>query len=131
MFEMKDEYLTGIKLIDDEHRELFHIAQEAYEVLTDEFIPDKYDNIVTIINKLRDYTKKHFADEEEYMESIHYKRMFTQKIEHTAFVEKLDAIDLNDADENQSDTLINMLEFLGNWLVHHILENDKLIGKDF
>lgn len=130
MFEMKDEYLTGIKIIDDEHKVLFQITQEAYEVLTDDFITDKFDNIVTIIQRLKEYTIKHFADEEAYMESINYKRMFTQKIEHAEFVEKLSQIDFESMDKNQTDALLKLLEFLGDWLVHHILEKDKLIGGD-
>lgn len=129
MFEMKDEYLTGIKMIDDEHRELFRITQEAYEVLNDSFISDKFDHIVTIIGRLKEYTIKHFADEEAYMESIQYKRMFTQKIEHAAFVEKLEEIDFDQMDREQSGALLKILEFLGDWLVSHILEKDKLIGE--
>ncbi len=128
MFEMKDEYLTGIKVIDDEHRELFRIAEEAYETLSNDFIADKFDNIFAILNRLREYTKKHFADEEAYMESIHYKRMFTQKLEHAAFIKKLDGLDLEHVDENQTETLVEVLEFLEDWLIHHILEKDKLIG---
>lgn len=129
MFEMKDEYLTGIEMIDEEHRELFRITQEAYEVLNDSFISDKFDHIVTIIGRLKEYTIKHFADEEAYMESIQYKRMFTQKIEHAAFVEKLEEIDFDQMDREQSDALLKILEFLGDWLVSHILEKDKLIGE--
>ena len=128
MFEMKENYLTGIKMIDEEHQELFRITNEAYEVLKDEFITDKFDHIVTLIESLKEYTKKHFADEEAYMESIQYKRMFTQKIEHAEFVEKLEEIDFDQMDRNQTDTLLKLLEFLGDWLVHHILEKDKLIG---
>ena len=128
MFEMKEEYLTGIQMIDEEHRELFRITEEAYVVLNDEFIPDKFDQIITIIGRLKEYTIKHFADEEAYMESIQYKRMFTQKIEHAEFVEKLEDIDFDQMDLNQSDALLKLLEFLGDWLVHHILEKDKLIG---
>ena len=29
MFEMKDEYLVGIEMIDEEHRKLFEIAEET------------------------------------------------------------------------------------------------------
>jgi hemerythrin len=128
MFEMKEEYLTGIKMIDDEHRELFRITREAYDVVTDEFLSDKFDNIVAIIGQLKEYTIKHFADEEAYMESIQYKRMFTQKIEHAEFVQKLEGIDFDQMDRNQTETLMELLVFLGDWLVHHILEKDKLIG---
>jgi hemerythrin len=129
MFEMKDEYLTGIQEIDDQHRELFRIAKQAYELLEESFIPDKYDHIVAIIEELKEYARKHFSDEEAYMESINYKRMFTQKIEHNQFMQKLDEINLDDIDVNQKESLLKILEFLDYWLSHHILENDILIGK--
>lgn len=77
MFEMKDEFLTGIDMIDDEHRELFRIAQSAMDLYQNEFVADKYDHIVEILEELKAYTVKHFADEEAYMESIHYKRLFS------------------------------------------------------
>ena len=74
--------------------------------------------------------KKHFSDEEEYMRSIQYKRFLSHKVEHDDFREKLDSIDLEKMDQDQTGTLLDLLEFLSNWLVHHILEKDKLIGKN-
>ena len=74
MYEMKPEYYIGIDMIDEEHKQLFKYADEAYELLHDEFTPDKYDKMDIILEKLRDYTVKHFADEEQYMESIHTRR---------------------------------------------------------
>lgn len=131
MYEMKPEYFTGITLIDEEHKQLFAYANEAYDLLQEEFIADKYDRIVAILQELRNYTKKHFADEETYMESIQYKRIFTQKIQHQEFIDKLDNIDIDsiEAGENQDEAIIDILEFLTNWLIHHILELDTLIGK--
>ena len=82
MYEMKPEYYTGIAQIDEEHKKLFEIADEAYELYKNEFIPDKYDHIAKILNELRDYTKIHFQHEEEYMKSINYKGMFMQKVQH-------------------------------------------------
>jgi len=35
---------------------LFDYASEAYELLQEEFTPDKYDKIDAILEKLRDYT---------------------------------------------------------------------------
>lgn len=129
MYELTPEYLTGIELIDSEHKRLFEIADEAYYLLKDEFIVDKYDHIREIILELRNYTIKHFADEEEYMESIQYKRMFTQKVEHEAFIAKLNKVNLDVMDEYQTQTLLDLVAFLNKWLLHHILENDLLIGK--
>ena len=128
MFFMTDEFLTGIQAIDDQHRQLFSIANQAYTVIQDEFIVDKFDDISAILAELRDYTKRHFAYEEGYMESIQYKRMFTQKVEHAKFVEKLEKIDLAAVDENPNRAILDILDFLVDWLKHHILEVDMLMS---
>ena len=52
MYEMKKEYFTGIELIDSEHRQLFDYANQIYELLHAEFVPDKYDNILVILDKI-------------------------------------------------------------------------------
>ena len=49
MFEMKPEYYIGIDMIDQEHKQLFDYASEAYELLQEEFTPDKYDKIDAIV----------------------------------------------------------------------------------
>ena len=67
MYEMKPEYYIGIDMIDEEHKQLFKYADDAYELLHDENTPDKYDRIDMILEDLRDYTAKHFNDEEQYM----------------------------------------------------------------
>lgn len=128
MFEMKAEYYTGITQIDEEHKELFRIALEAYNVYKDNYIADKFDNIVAIIENLKQYAITHFTHEEAYMDSIGYKKRLSHKIEHTEFLEKLHEIDFEQMDHNQTGTLLEILEFLSNWLVNHILENDKRIG---
>lgn len=131
MYEMKPEYYIGIDLIDEEHQQLFSYANEAYELLHEEFTPDKYDNISDILSKLRNYTRKHFADEEAYMESIGYKRLFTQKIQHQEFIDRLDELDLEHLGEaaDQQQQIAEILNFLTDWLINHILHVDGLIGK--
>lgn len=129
MYEMKPEYYTGIKSIDEEHTKLFAIANECYDLLTNQFIEDKYDYILKVINDLKEYTKYHFNNEEEYMNSIGYKRILSQKVSHNEFTEKINSINSDHIDENQKDALLELLEFLTTWLVDHILKQDTLIGK--
>lgn len=133
MYEMKDEYLTGIPEIDREHTRLFEIAEETYQIAKQEFIPDKYDQIQTLLEELKEYTLLHFEHEEEYMESIHYKKLYTQKIQHEGFrrkLEELTRLDSIEGDQEDQDKVIDdILKFLTDWLVSHILHNDKLIGK--
>ena len=129
MFEMKPEYFTGIDTIDQEHAKLFSIANEAYDLLINQFIPDKYDYIIEVLQELKDYTRYHFKHEEEYMLSIGYKRLFSQKVEHADFIEKLETFDISAIDANQRETLLELMEFLSEWLVNHILKKDKLIAE--
>lgn len=121
MYEMKPEYFVGIEMIDREHTQLFAYASEVYELLHSEWKSDQYDEIVAVLMKLREYTKEHFSDEEAYMESIHYNKTLVQKVQHQAFIEKLDEYDFDVIDENQEEVISELLQFLTDWLVNHIM----------
>lgn len=131
MYEMKPEYYIGIDMIDEEHKQLFQYADEVYELLHNDMIPDKFDAIHDVLMNLRNYTVKHFSDEEEYMESIHYKKLFTQKIQHQEFINKLDEFMENHNEEvvDQNKQIEDILEYLTSWLINHILYVDGQITK--
>lgn len=122
-----DEYKTGIELVDTEHKVLFDIIAKIHATIQAELLHDKYDEIMKIIDQLRDYTKVHFADEEEYMESIGYAGLEQQKLLHQNFIDKMMELDYDHIDDNQDAYLYDFLGFLQNWLVNHILKVDKLI----
>lgn len=129
MYEMKPEYYTGIEFIDQEHAKLFSIANKAYDLLMNDFIPDKYDYILEVISELKEYTQYHFNHEEEYMESIGYKRLLSQKVAHNDFIEKINEYASDSIDERQRDALLELLDFLNTWLIEHIYKKDKLIAE--
>jgi hemerythrin len=129
MFEMKEEYYLGLDMIDAEHKRLFEIAEEAYKLQNDEFVPDKFDYIVKILGELKDYTAFHFSNEEKYMESIQYKKMFSHKIEHQDFIEKLNQLDWEEIEKDQDKAISEILSYLNDWLINHILYTDKLYVK--
>lgn len=129
MYKFKDEYRTGIDFIDEQHKVLFEIADKTYNLLKNDFALDKYDRIVGLIEELQDYTAFHFKAEEEYMEKISYKRMFTQKVAHDAFIKRINDVDFSKIDEDQEEYITKILQLLNDWLTEHILENDMLIGK--
>lgn len=125
--EFRDEYLTGIELIDGEHRELFNIVDKANRLMKSYDEASDYDKILDILDMLKEYTKEHFADEEEYMESIGYEGLDAQKRAHDAFIQKLENIDTAETDKIPRESLQQLLEFLLGWLVNHILYTDKKI----
>ena len=130
MFEMKEEYKLGVQHIDEQHEKLFEIGERAYQLLKDTYSLDKYDKIIAILEELKEYTIIHFNDEEEYMESINYRRLFSQKIEHAGFIKKVNEVDLSKIDHDQDAYIMQILEFLAKWLVNHIIEQDLLIVKN-
>ena len=126
-FEFADEYRTGIGLIDEEHKVLFRIMEKADKLVKSFTVGDKYDPIMDILQELRQYTKDHFADEEEYMESINYSGLEAQKRAHAAFIDKIEEVNIEEIDREPRVYLESLMEFLLGWLVNHILNSDKKI----
>ncbi|WP_022749836.1 bacteriohemerythrin [Lachnobacterium bovis] len=128
-FAFTEKYFVGVKLIDDEHKRLFEIMEEANQIIHDESSFDKYDEIMDIVDELREYTEFHFSDEERFMKEINYPDLDKQMKAHIAFIEKLNEIDLENIDDDQQGYLNDLLAFLLNWLTTHILKMDKKIGE--
>ncbi len=127
MIQWKDSYSIGVEAVDDQHKKLFAIANEAYELLKNELLVDKYDRIIAILEELRDYTVYHFRFEEEYMASIGYKKLLSHKVLHDDFIAKIQEIDLDSIDDQQEQNLIDILDFVVQWIEQHILGTDKFI----
>ncbi len=127
IFAFTDKYRTGIQFVDDEHKKLFEIIKQTDDAIHAELLHDKYDVIVHIIGQLKDYTIMHFSDEEKYMEKIGYEGLELQRIAHTAFVDRLNEVNLDDVDDNQDEYLEDLIAFLLEWLINHILKMDKKI----
>lgn len=130
-FAFTDKYKTGIDIIDSEHSRLFEIISATNELIHNQFIPDKYDEIIHLLGELKDYTQLHFHDEEELMKRINYPELSSQQKAHSIFIERLveiDISDLDDIDDNQTGYLLDLIQFLLGWLSNHILVLDKKLG---
>lgn len=104
---------------------------KSTDLIHEELLHDKYDEIMRLLAELRQYTEFHFSDEEALMEQISYPGFEAQKRAHSAFVERLVEIDLSELDamdDNQQEYLVNLIDFLLAWLSNHILGSDKKIG---
>lgn len=129
MYEIKPEYLTGIASIDKEHTRLFELADETYQILHNDLSQDKTSEIVRLVSELIDYTRVHFANEEAYQKSIHYPYLAEHAAQHRQFEDSLISIDIDSIEnelEQQNELVENILEFLVNWLINHILKVDML-----
>lgn len=127
--EFTQEYMTGIDMIDREHKILFEIVERANALVKNWTVGDKYDDIMEILGELEEYTISHFSDEEEYMRNIGYDGLAAQQRAHAAFIDKLQSINVEEIDRNPQEYLESLIEFLLGWLIQHILHTDKMIPK--
>jgi hemerythrin-like metal-binding protein len=84
-------------------------------------IPNSLD---LIVDELVSYSNYHFTAEEQHMRDIGYKDIEKQIIEHKEFTKKTlqlkQVIDKNDIEHTKE-----LIVFLGSWILHHVMEDDK------
>lgn len=133
-FAFTEKYMTNISFVDEEHRQLFDIIYQANSLTQNQQLQDnidKYDEIIDILHKLREYTEKHFRHEEEYMQEIGYPGLSVQQKAHRTFINKMANVDYNELEfmDDQQEFLLDLIEYLLYWLSSHIMNLDKEIGR--
>ena len=129
MLQWKEEYEVGVAEIDEQHQKLIDIANRVYELMRNELALDKYDQIVEILQELKEYTVYHFHFEEGLMQKAKYKKRFSHKLLHQEFLAQVEAVDLSAVDEEQDAYLVKIMDFIANWLIDHIVGEDKKVGQ--
>lgn len=117
----KEEYATGISIIDFDHRQLFGITNILAKSIAN---GDSAHDIGDTIALLASYIERHFAREESIFREAGYPD-FEQHIEKHRSIEKT----VRDIERRHKKhpTMIEsteLLAFLENWLGQHILRND-------
>ena len=117
---------VGVEHIDAQHKIWFEKANELFEAGKERRAQDY---INTMIDFLDEYTKKHFKDEEAYMEEIRYPELDAQKRAHAIFINDLAKLkkDYNETGGNIL-VIINANKIVIDWLTNHIQNMDKKIG---
>lgn len=118
---------VGVDHIDEQHKIWFEKANGLFEAGKERRAQDY---INTMIDFLDEYTKKHFKDEEIYMEEIGYPELEAQKRAHASFIQDLAKLkkDFNESGGNIT-VIINANKMVLNWLTNHIKSMDKKIGE--
>lgn len=121
----QDKFDLGIPLIDEQHKALVGYIEMTKELIKDaEDGIDCYDEIATVLGELESYTVEHFNEEEALMKKYNYQLLNQHAMEHTNFVAKVHEFLESDIDENQLPVIEEMVVFLLDWLVEHILDSD-------
>lgn len=125
MIRWKDEFSVEVPAIDNQHKRLFEIAGIIYDLSTQKKESDKYDELLNVIDELKDYTVYHFKFEEDLMKKYGYSDYDTHKIEHDFFVKKIQKIERKDLEGAQNEAIVEIISFVTDWISSHILHTDK------
>ncbi len=124
-FKWKMEYKINNKLLDDEHQQLFDIAENALNYNN----TDIKSHIKITISELYDYMKVHFKDEERYMEEIGYPQLSEHKIIHESIIHQMNDFIKQLSTLNIIEFEKKLIEYMDIWLINHILYEDRKIIK--
>ncbi len=113
----------GIESVDKQHQHLIDLINQMDEAVA---IGGEHDAIMCIINDLVDYTVYHFQHEEMLMSAAQFNpTLFAFHVaEHQQFIDKMLKVK-QEAQANISSISKGLIEYLVNWLNHHILNTDK------
>ncbi|MDR3596823.1 bacteriohemerythrin [Clostridium sp.] len=127
-FKWKEEYNLNIHEIDKQHKKLMEIGKRAYDITIIDDGYDRYDEIMSIIDELLEYTKYHFDYEENMLKKYNYSHIHDQEEEHGFYVYKINEVasrDENEIDDNQRKVLLEIIDFLSEWISQHINVADR------
>lgn len=116
-----DKYTLGIKEIDNQHKGLVVIINELFTYMSEGKAKEKMKDV---FDHLTEYTKKHFSAEELMLYRYAYTDIESHKVEHKKFIEKLEAFK-KDFQNKRITISLELLNFLKDWLLNHILISDK------
>lgn len=112
-------FSVGVEFIDNQHQQLINYINDlskAIEAYKESEIID------TLFEQLYDYTKYHFREEEKYLYRLKDNDVKLHQLQHKHFIEELDRLKESNYIKSSASYLLN---FLADWLISHIQEEDK------
>lgn len=116
----QDKYALDMDEIDEQHKMLFDIMNRLWAAIVKHV---ESEEIGRVIADLERYTVLHFTEEETFMRSIGYVHFDAHAGHHRKFIEQLGK-EKQRAYAGQEISL-ELLHFLRDWLVNHILVEDR------
>ena len=115
-----ENFSVGVRKIDEQHKKLIKMINKLIETnKTKVYSETIYDTLV----KMTKYADYHFQTEEQYMIEYDYPDYSSHKEQHIEFRKKTVAFAV-DTMKYKEALPIEILSYLQNWLINHILTSD-------
>jgi len=118
---------TGIKKFDDQHKELVRLLNKFYSAINE----GRSKSVLgEILKELANYTVYHFQSEEEAFRQFNFPEKDEHIRIHKDLVNQVVKI-IKDFEAGKDIVSVNLLQFLKEWVVKHIMDDDMKYGKYF
>ena len=121
LFKWYKSYSVNNEELDNHHKTLCKIINMLYENC---LVNNQANCLDPIVEELVSYSNYHFLAEDQHMRNIGYKDIDKHIIEHNDFKQR--ALQLQQVvNKNDIELTKELVIFLGNWFLHHVMEEDK------
>lgn len=121
VIEWKDEYSVGDPLMDAHHQQFLNVVHELDQAVSS---GKQVDNRA-VLTFLVEYASMHFRAEERLMERIGFPETKEHAVAHQDFKDKILEIERSYKKDDSSLTLEELFDVAQEWLITHILSEDK------
>ena len=128
MISWNDGLNIGIKSIDDDHKSLLDIINEFSDAIDKDVSHEEFEKI---FDKLNTYVNEHLHREEVLIKKSAYKDFDTHKNQHQSFANKIPEIRNKFFSTNNYFDKKDIVAFLINWLINHIINEDMKLINNF
>ncbi len=116
-----EEYSVNVREIDHQHKKLLEIINKLH----DGILAVNYDFTLTeVLDELVNYTVYHFGFEENLLVRSGYQKVTKHFSMHSEFIDKLKDY-LRKHQSGEISITEDLMSFLKDWLVNHIMHTDK------
>ncbi|MCX6795329.1 MAG: bacteriohemerythrin [Candidatus Falkowbacteria bacterium] len=119
--EWEEKYSVGVKELDDQHKFMFATINELLELVNNNTAKEYLGGVIDALIKYKIF---HFQTEEKYFQEFNYSGAQDHIARHQEFNNKLALISAR-YPEHTVEFAFELLDFLEDWLVNHLLVVDQ------
>jgi hemerythrin len=116
-----ESYSVKVQKCDEDHKKLFSMLNSLHDAMK---AGRGKDVVQQTVKDLADYTKFHFAREEEMLKKADFPGLEPHREQHAEFVKKVEQFS-RDLKEGKAGESVAVAQFIQTWLVNHIQKIDR------
>lgn len=117
----KDEYNTGIVEIDEQHKMMFDIINDLYNVM---HASSETAGLDEILKQVINYADHHFILEESRFKEVGYEGAEAHLTEHQSYRDKINEL-VQEYGNDKKLLSFQLIDFLEDWWIEHVTDTDK------